>query len=503
MSSLSPVVDEFWSIADTRHNDHNFLFASRRVFVDDVKDRPGWSSNLSRKKRPSVLYTHEGIKYRFRKISDTLFEWSDHDGNFCVSVNHDVDVRYIYMIGNEDEQVCTSILLPDRFKISIVSADQSGRTDFIERLVVLLSNTFMDDAAFSILESLRYDEVIVYDNTTSPVFKWLRNKPVDDIMATAFALSLIFNSSVICKMGTFGGGLAQEKFSEGSLCSSQEIEAFYNLVSESFNDYFGSNTDSGKSFGCALDGSVSNLSSSIVYTNNGRFLDFSRALMLCVAGMHGTFSQSSKIPFTDRYYSDFDGIIESIQRIHKFVKKQSLEQGDSLEMDPMSYTSLTFFVRSMSKDYSFIKRMDEDLLSEFFIRFVELKNNSSVSTTDDVVLITALYSMLDNSPKYFGNLVTETLTKRVFDKILTSTDVNTLDELDKNALMHIKFDDLKWTLSLLFYQEMHVSIAFAYEIVKQMDCSYTINPQRIIGSFLTDLVIYQHETQQITAATQP
>ena len=501
VSSLSPVVDEFWSIADTRHNDHNFLFASRRVFVDDVKDRPGWSSNLSRKKRPSVLYTHEGIKYRFRKISDTLFEWSDHDGNFCVSVNHDVDVRYIYMIGNEDEQVCTSILLPDRFKISIVSADQSGRTDFIERLVVLLSNTFMDDAAFSILESLRYDEVIVYDNTTSPVFKWLRNKPVDDIMATAFALSLIFNSSVICKMGTFGGGLAKEKFSEGSLCSSQEIEAFYNLVSESFNDYFGSNTDSGKSFGCALDGSVSNLSSSIVYTNNGRFLDFSRVLMLCIAGMHGTFSQSSKIPFTDRYYSNLDGIIESIQRIHKVVKKQSLEQSNSFEMDPMSYTSLAFFVRSVSKDYSFIKRMDEELMSEFFIRFVELKNSSRVSTTDDAVLIAVLYSMLDNSPKYFGNLVTETLTKRVFDKVLNSTDVNTLDDLDRNALRHIKFDDLKWTLSLLFYQEMHISIAFAYEIVRQMDCTYATNLQRVIGSFLTDLIVYQRESTRNKSKT--
>lgn len=502
MSSLSPVVDEFWSIADTRHNDHNFLFASRRVFVDDVKDRPGWSSNLSRKKRPSVLYTHEGIKYRFRKISDTLFEWSDHDGNFCVSVNHDVDVRYIYMIGNEDEQVCTSILLPDRFKISIVSADQSGRTDFIERLVVLLSNTFMDDAAFSILESLRYDEVIVYDNTTSPVFKWLRNKPVDDIMATAFALSLIFNSSVICKMGTFGGGLAQEKFSEGSLCSSQEIEAFYNLVSESFNDYFGSNTDSGKSFGCALDGSVSNLSSSIVYTNNGRFLDFSRALMLCVAGMHGTFSQSSKIPFTDRYYSDLDGIIESIQRIHKFVKKQSLEQGDSLEMDPMSYTSLAFFVRSMSKDYSFIKRMDEDLLSELFIRFVEIKSNGRVSLyTNDVVLITALYSMIDKSVAHFGDLGTDVLTKRVFDKLLTSTGSDVLDEVDRKALRHIDYDNLRWTFSLMLYQEMHISIAFAYEIVRQMNCTYATNLQRVIGPFLTDLIVYQRESTRNKSKT--
>jgi hypothetical protein len=108
--------------------------------------------------------------------------------------------------------------------------------------------------------------------------------------------------------------------------------------------------------------------------------------------------------------------------------------------------------------------------------------------------------MLDNSPKYFGNLVTETLTKRVFDKVLNSTDVNTLDDLDRNALRHIKFDDLKWTLSLLFYQEMHISIAFAYEIVKQMDCSYTINLQRIIGSFLTDLVIYQHKTRQVIAS---
>jgi len=168
----------------------------------------------------------------------------------------------------------------------------------------------------------------------------------------------------------------------------------------------------------------------------------------------------------------------------------------------MSYTSLAFFVRSMSKDYSFIKRMDEDLLSEFFVRFVELKNNSSVSTTDDVVLIAALYSMRDKSVTRFGDLNSSTLTKRILDKVLTSTDVNALDELDRNVLRHIKFDDLKWTLSLLFYQEMHISIAFAYEIVKQMDCSYTINLQRIIGSFLTDLVIYQHDAQQMTAASQ-
>ena len=94
------------------------------------------------------------------------------------------------------------------------------------------------------------------------------------------------------------------------------------------------------------------------------------------------------------------------------------------------------------------------------------------------------------------------MTKRILDKVLTSTDVNALDELDRNVLRHIKFDDLKWTLSLLFYQEMHISIAFAYEIVKQMDCSYTINLQRIIGSFLTDLVIYQHDAQQMTAASQ-
>lgn len=488
-------MDEFWSMADTCHNNHNFLSSSHRTFVDDVKGRPGWSSSLSRRKRPSVLYTHEGVKYRFRKISNTLFEWNDHNGNFCVSVSHDVDLRY--MTESKDEQSCTSILLPDRFKISIVSADQSGRTDFIERLVVLLSNTFMDDAASSILESLRYDEVIVYDNTTSPVFKWLRNKPVDDIMATAFALSLIFNSSVICKMGTFGGGIAKSNF-DGNLCESHEIDSLYNLVSKSFTNLSGS----GDSFGCNLNVSVIS-STSTQRTGNGRFLDFSRVLTICVTGMYGTFGQSGKIPFTDRYYSNLDGIIESIQKVHKVVRKQAVEQGYSLKMDPMSYTSLAFFVRSMSKDYSFIKRMDEDLLSEFFIKFVEIKSNGRMpSYNDDVVMITALYSMFDKSIIQFGDLNSNTLTKRIFDKVLTNTGSDMLDELDRNALRHIKFDDLKWTLSLLFYQEMHVSIAFAYEIVKQMDYSHTMNLQRVVGSFLTDLVICQRETLQITAASQ-
>ena len=166
----------------------------------------------------------------------------------------------------------------------------------------------------------------------------------------------------------------------------------------------------------------------------------------------------------------------------------------------MSYTSLAFFVRSMSKDYSFIKRMDEELMSEFFIRFVELKNNSSVSTTDDVVLITALYSMLNRSVSRFGNLTTSILTKRIFDKVLTSTDSVMIDEVDRKVLRHIDYDNLKWTLSLLLYQEMHISIAFAYEIVKQMDCSYTMNLQRVVGSFLIDLVIYQHKTRQVIAS---
>ena len=224
--------------------------------------------------------------------------------------------------------------------------------------------------------------------------------------------------------------------------------------------------------------------------------------MLCVTGMHGTLGRSSKIPFTNNYYVSTSGIMEAIQEVHKVVKKQALERGNSFEMDPMSYTSLAFFVRSMSKDYSFIKRMDEDLLSEFFIRFVEIKNNSRVSTTDDAVVIAALCSMLNRSVSRFGNLATSILTKRILDKVLISADVNALDELDRDVLRHIKFDDLKWTLSLLFYQEMHISIAFAYEIVKQMDCSYTINLQRIIGSLLTDLVIYQHETRQTTEEVQ-
>jgi len=486
-------MDEFWSMADTRHNDHNFLFASRRVFVDDVKGRQGWSSNLSRRKRPSVLYTHEGVKYRFRKISDTLFEWNDHNGNFCVSVHHSAN--------NEvNEQPRVSIRFSDYLGITIVSSDHAGRTGFIERIVILLSNTSMDDAGFSILDSLRHNEVVVLDNIAVPVFNWLKSRPVDDMMSTAFAFSLMFNSSIIYRMGLFAGG-EREQLSEGVLCQVQEIDSLYNLVSTSFVNDAGSSSESGESFGSQLRGAFSNLLPNKSSANK-EFLDLSRVLMLCVTGMHGTIGRSSKIPFTNNYYVSTSGIVGAIQEVHKVVKKQALEQVDSLEMDPMSYTSLAFFVRSMSLDYSFIKRMDEDLLSEFFLRFVELKNNSSVSTTDDVVLITALYSMLDNSPKYFGNLVTETLTKRVFDKILTSTDVNTLDELDKNALRHIKFDDLKWTLSLFFYQEMHVSIAFAYEIVKQMDCSYTINLQRIIGSFLTDLVIYQHDAQQMTAASQ-
>jgi hypothetical protein len=486
-------MDEFWSMADTCHNNHNFLSSSHRTFVDDVKGRPGWSSFLSRKKRPSVMYTHNGVKYRFRKISNTLFEWNDHNGNFCVSVHHSAN--------NEvNEQPRVSIRFSDYSGIAIVSSDHAGRTDFIERLVILLSNTSMDDAGFSILDSLRYNEVVVFDNIAIPVFNWLKSRPVDDMMATAFAFSLMFNSSIIYKMGLMRG-YKRDYTSEWFMCQTQEIESLYDLVSTSFNSGADSGVASGESFGCTPRSSLSSLLSSRSSAPK-EFLDLSRVMMLCVTGMYGTIGRSSKLPFTDSYFTSTDGILQSIQQVHKVVKKQALEQGNSFEMDPMSYTSLTFFVRSMSKDYSFIKRMDEDLLSEFFIRFVELKNNSSVSTTDDVVLITALYSMLDNSPKYFGNLVTETLTKRVFDKILTSTDVNTLDELDKNALMHIKFDDLKWTLSLLFYQEMHVSIAFAYEIVKQMDCSYTINLQRIIGSFLTDLVIYQHDAQQMTAASQ-
>lgn len=488
-------MDEFWSMTDTCHNDHNFLSSSHQTFVDDVKGRPGWSSNLSRKKRPSVLYTHEGVKYRFRKISNTLFEWNDHNGNFCVSVGHDVDLRY--MTDSKDEQSCTSILLPDRFKISIISDDHSGRTDFIERLMVLLSNTFMDDAAFGILDSLRYDEVVVFDNIVSPIFKWLKNRPVNDIIATAFALSLIFNSFIICKMGVFGGGIAKSNF-DGNLCESHEIDSLYNLVSKSFTNLSGS----GDSFGCNLNVSVIS-STSTQRTGNGRFLDFSRVLTICVAGMYGTFGQSGKIPFTDRYYSNLDGIIESIQKVHTVVRKQAVEQGYSLKMDPMSYTSLAFFVRSMSKDYSFIKRMDEDLLSEFFIKFVEIKSNGRMpSYNDDVVMIAALYSMFDKSVIQFGDLNSNTLTKRIFDKLLNNTGSDMLDEVDRKVLRNINYDDLKWTLSLLFYQEMHMSIAFAYEIVKQMDCSYTINLQRIIGSFLTDLVIYQHDAQQMTAASQ-
>lgn len=484
-------MDEFWSMTGTQRSSNDFLSAHRRTFVDDVKGRPGWSSNLSRRKRPSVLYTHEGVKYRFRKISDTLFEWSDHNGNLCVSVHHSANNEV-----NEQPRVTISFL--DYSRITIVSSDNVGRTDFVERLVILLSSTSMDDAGFSILDSLRYNDVVVFDNIAIPVFNWLKSNPVDDIMTTAFAFSLMFNSSIIYKMGLMRG-YKRDYISELFLCQTQDVDSLYELVSTSFNSGADSGVASGESFGCTPRSSLSSLLPSRSSAPK-EFLDLSRVMMLCVTGMYGTIGRSSKLPFTDSYFTSTDGILQSIQQVHKVVKKQALEQGNSFEMDPMSYTSLAFFVRSMSKDYSFIKRMDEELMSEFFLRFVELKNNSSVSTTDDVVLIAALYSMLDNSPKYFGNLVTETLTKRVFDKVLNSTDVNTLDDLDRNALRHIKFDDLKWTLSLLFYQEMHISIAFAYEIVKQMDCSYTINLQRIIGSFLTDLVIYQHKTRQVIAS---
>ena len=472
---------------------NNLLSADRQTFVDDVKGRPGWSSNLSRKKRPSVLYTHEGVKYRFRKISDTLFEWNDHNGNFCVSVHHSAN--------NEvNEQSRVSIRFSDYSGINIFSSDHVGRTDLIERLVILLSSTSMDDAGFSILDSLRYNEVVIFDNIVVPVLKWLKSRPVNDITATAFAFSLMFNSSIIYRMGLFAGGV-REHISKGILCQTQEIDSLYNLVSTSFVNDADSGSRYGESFGSQLRGTFSNLLPNKSSANK-EFLDLSRVLMLCVTGMHGTFGRSSKIPFTNNYYVSASGIMEAIQEVHKVVKKQALEQGDSLEMDPMSYTSLAFFVRSMSKDYSFIKRMDEDLLSEFFIRFVEIKNNSRVSTTDDAVVIAALCSMLNRSVSRFGNLTTSILTKRILDKVLISADVNALDELDRNVLRLIKFDDLKWTLSLLFYQEMHISIAFAYEIVKQMDCSYTINLQRIIGSFLTDLVIYQHETRQTTEEVQ-
>ena len=477
-------MDEFWSMADTRHNDHNFLSASHRLFVDDVKGRPGWSSNLSRRKRPSVLYTHEGVKYRFRKISNTLFEWNGYNGNFCVSVHNSAN--------NEvKEQPRVSIIFSDYSRITIVSSDHVGRTDFIERLLILLSNTSMDDAGFSILTSLKYNEVVVFDNIAIPVFNWLKSRPVDDMMATAFAFSLMFNSSIIYRMGLFAGG-KREQLSEGVLCQIQEIDSLYNLVSTSFANDVGSSNNPGKSFGCQSRSIFSNLLSNKSSANK-EFLDLSRVLMLCVTGMYGTLGRSSKIPFTNNYYVSTSGIMEAIQEVHKVVKKQALEQGDSLKMDPMSYTSLTFFVRSMSMDYSFIKRMDEDLLSEFFIRFVETKNNSRVSTTDDVVVIAALYSMLNNSVSRFGNLTTSTLTKRVFDKALTSTDSTVMNEVDRKVLTHIEFDNLRWTLSLLLYQEMHISITFAYEIAKQMDLSRTMSIQRTIGSFLTDLVVCQCE----------
>lgn len=486
-------MDEFWSMTDTCHNDHNFLSSSHRTFVDDVKGRPGWSSNLSRRKRPSVLYTHEGVKYRFRKISDTLFEWNGYNGNFCVSVHHSAN-------NGVNEQPRVSIRFSDYSRITIVSSDHAGRTGFIERLVVLLSNTSMDDAGFSILTSLKYNEVVVFDNIAIPVFNWLKSRPVDDMMATAFAFSLMFNSSIIYRMGLFAGG-EREQLSEGVLCQVQEIDSLYNLVSTSFVNDADSSSGYGKSFGSQSRNAFSNLLPNKSSANK-EFLNLSRVLMLCVTGMYGTLGRSSKIPFTNNYYVSTSGIMEAIQEVHKVVKKQALEQGDSLEMDPTSYTSLAFFVRSMSLDYSFIKRMDEDLLSEFFTRFVEIKNNSCVSTTDDVVVIAALYSMLNESVSRFGNLTTSTLTKRIFDKMFTSTGSDMLDEVDRKVLRHIDYDDLKWTLSLLFYQEMHVSIAFAYEIVKQMDYSHTMNLQRVVGSFLTDLVICQRETLQITAASQ-
>lgn len=480
-------------MTDTCHNDHNFLSSSHRTFVDDVKGRPGWSSNLSRRKRPSVLYTHEGVKYRFRKISDTLFEWNGYNGNFCVSVHHSAN-------NGVNEQPRVSIRFSDYSRITIVSSDHAGRTGFIERLVVLLSNTSMDDAGFSILTSLKYNEVVVFDNIAIPVFNWLKSRPVDDMMATAFAFSLMFNSSIIYRMGLFAGG-EREQLSEGVLCQVQEIDSLYNLVSTSFVNDADSSSGYGKSFGSQSRNAFSNLLPNKSSANK-EFLNLSRVLMLCVTGMYGTLGRSSKIPFTNNYYVSTSGIMEAIQEVHKVVKKQALEQGDSLEMDPTSYTSLAFFVRSMSLDYSFIKRMDEDLLSEFFTRFVEIKNNSCVSTTDDVVVIAALYSMLNESVSRFGNLTTSTLTKRIFDKMFTSTGSDMLDEVDRKVLRHIDYDDLKWTLSLLFYQEMHVSIAFAYEIVKQMDYSHTMNLQRVVGSFLTDLVICQRETLQITAASQ-
>ena len=486
-------MDEFWSMADTCHNNHNFLSSSHRTFVDDVKGRPGWISNLSKRKRPSVLYTHEGIKYRFRKISNTLFEWNDHNGNFCVSVYHSAN--------NEvNKQPRVSIRFSDYLRITIVSSDHVGRTDFIERLVILLSNTSMDDAGFSILDSLRYNEVVIFDNIAVPVFNWLKSRSVDDMMATAFAFSLMFNSSIIYKMGLFAGG-EREQLSEGVLCQVQEIDSLYNLVSTSFVNDARSSSESGEGFGSQSRNVFSNLLPNKSSTNK-EFLNLSRILMLCVTGMYGTFGRSSKIPFTNNYYVSTSGIMEAIQEVHKVVKKQALEQGDSLEMDPMSYTSLAFIVRSMSLDYSFIKRMDEDLLSEFFIRFVEIKNNSRVSTTDDAIVIAALYSMLNRSVSRFGNLTTSILTKRIFDKVITNTDSVMMDELDREVLTHIKFDNLRWTLSLLLYQEMCISIAFAYEIAKQIELSCTTNLQGIIGSFLTDLVIYQHETQQIAEAAQ-
>lgn len=480
-------MDEFWSMTNARRDYNDFLFASHRVFVDDVKGRSGWSSNLSRRKRPSVLYTHEGVKYRFRKISNTLFEWNDHNGNSCVSVHHSAN--------NEvNEQPRVSIRFSDYSKITIVSSDHVGRTDFIERIVILLSSTSMDDAGFSILDSLRYKEVVVFDNIAIPVFNWMKSRPVDDMMSTAFAFSLIFNSSIIYRMGLFAGG-KREQLSEGVLCQVQEIDSLYNLVSTSFVNDAGSNSRSGDSFGYQLRSAFSNLMPNKSSANN-EFLDLSRVLMLCVTGMYGTLGRSSKIPFTNNYYVSTSGIMEAIQEVYKVVKKQALEQGDSLEMDPMSYTSLAFFVRSMSMDYSFIKRMDEDLLSEFFIRFVGIKNNSRVSTTDDAVVIAALYSMLNRSVSRFGNLTTSILTKRIFDKVLTSTDSDILDKTDREVLTHIKFDNFRWTLTLLLYQEMCISIAFAYEIAKQMDLSYTTNLQGIIGSFLTDMIICQHEKSE-------
>ena len=102
---------------------------------------------------------------------------------------------------------------------------------------------------------------------------------------------------------------------------------------------------------------------------------------------------------------------------------------------------------------------------------------------------------------HFGDLGTDVLTKRVFDKLLTSTGSDVLDEVDRKALRHIDYDNLRWTFSLMLYQEMHISIAFAYEIVRQMNCTYATNLQRVIGPFLTDLIVYQRESTRNKSKT--